>query len=46
MLEQLEEKAMVQFLSKTVDFKSPIPVGDLLNRTSIALGEAYMDGHL
>lgn len=70
MLEQLEEKAMVQFLSKfdehpflirfqdreyqvgngqptcTVDFKSPIPVGDLLNSTSIALGEAYMDGQL
>ena len=46
MLEQLEEKAMVQFLSKTVDFKSPIPVGDQLNSTSIALGEAYMDGQL
>ena len=30
----------------TVDFKKPIPVKDLLTSTSIALGEAYMDGNL
>ena len=46
MLEQLEEKAMLQFLSKTVAFKGPIPAGGLLNSTSTALGEAYMDGQL
>lgn len=70
MLEKVEEKAMVQFLSKfdehpflikfedreykigdgyptfTVVFKKPIPVADLLNSTSIALGEAYMDENL
>lgn len=70
MLEKVEEKAMVQFLSKfdeypflikfkdndymvgegtpsfTVHFKKAIPVSDLLNSTSIALGEAYMDGNL
>lgn len=68
--EKMEEKAMVQFLSKfddypflvkfkdaeypigtgtptfTVNFKKAIPVSDLLNSTSIALGEAYMDGTL
>lgn len=65
--EKMEEKAMIQFLSRfdddpflvkfknkeypigtgapmfTVDFKKAIPVSDLLNSTSIALGEAYMD---
>lgn len=30
----------------TVSFKKAIPVSDLLNSTSIALGEAYMDGDL
>lgn len=30
----------------TVKFKKPIPVSQLLNSTSIALGEAYMDGDL
>ncbi len=30
----------------TVHFKKAIPVADLLNSTSIALGEAYMDGNL
>lgn len=30
----------------TVHFKKAIPVADLLNSTSIALGEAYMDGDL
>lgn len=30
----------------TVTFKQAIPVSDLLNSTSIALGEAYMDGDL
>lgn len=30
----------------TVCFKTPIPVSQLLNSTSIALGEAYMDGNL
>ena len=30
----------------TVDFKEPIPVAKLLESTSIALGEAYMDGNL
>ncbi len=68
--DRLEEKAMIQFLSKfdenpflvrfkdheyqigkgspafTVDFKKAIPVSDLMNSTSIALGEAYMDGDL
>ncbi len=68
--DRLEEKAMVQFMSKfdenpfmirfkdreyrigegeptfVVDFKKAIPVSDLLNSTSIALGEAYMDGDL
>lgn len=70
MLDKVEEKAMVQFMSKftdhpflmkfkdreypigegeptfTVDFKKAIPVSDLLRSTSIALGEAYMDGDL
>lgn len=70
MLEKMEERAMVQFLSKfddqpflikfgenthhvgegeptfTVDFKEAIPLAELLNSTSIALGEAYMDGKL
>ncbi len=70
MLEKIEEKAMVQFLSKfdehpfrlkfsdseyivgagepqfTVSLKKAIPVADLLQSTSIALGEAYMDGVL
>lgn len=32
--------------SFTVSFKKAIPVSDLLNSTSIALGEAYMDGEL
>lgn len=32
--------------SFTVSFKKAIPVSDLLNSTSIALGEAYMDGDL
>lgn len=32
--------------SFTVRFKKAIPVSDLLNSTSIALGEAYMDGEL
>lgn len=68
--ELIEEKAMIQFLSKfddypflvkfkdreysigegtptfTVDFKKVIPMSDLLSSTSIALGEAYMDGNL
>ena len=30
----------------TVDFKVPIPVSKLINSTSLALGEAYMDGDL
>ncbi len=30
----------------TVDFKKAIPVSDLLTSTSIALGEAYMNGDL
>ena len=30
----------------TVDFKEAIPVAKLLNSTSLALGEAYMDGDL
>ena len=30
----------------TVSFKKAIPVADLWNSTSIALGEAYMDGDL
>ena len=30
----------------TVDFKKPIPVSKLLTSTSIALGEAYMNGDL
>lgn len=30
----------------TVDFKKPIPVSKLINSTSLALGEAYMDGDL
>ncbi len=30
----------------TVHLKEPIPVADLMNSTSIALGEAYMDGKL
>lgn len=30
----------------TVDLKKPIPVSELVNSTSIALGEAYMDGTL
>lgn len=30
----------------TVCFKQPIPVSELLSSTSIALGEAYMDGSL
>ena len=30
----------------TVDFKKPIPVSKLLTSTSLALGEAYMDGDL
>lgn len=30
----------------TVDFKEAIPLAELLNSTSIALGEAYMDGKL
>lgn len=30
----------------TVNFKEAIPLADLLNSTSIALGEAYMDGRL
>ena len=70
MLDKMEEKAMVQFMSKftdhpflmkfkdheypigegtptfTVDFKKTIPISDLLRSTSIALGEAYMDGDL
>lgn len=70
MLEKVEEKAMVKFLSKfddspfrvkfkdreyhigegepafTVVFRKVIPVSELLNSTSIALGEAYMDGTL
>lgn len=29
-----------------VDFKKTIPIMDLLNSTSIALGEAYMNGDL
>lgn len=32
--------------SFTVSFKKAIPVSDLLNSTSIALGETYMDGDL
>lgn len=32
--------------SFTVDFKKAIPLAELLNSTSIALGEAYMDGNL
>ena len=70
MLEKLEEKAMVQFLSRfdeypflvkfndksyqvgrgapvfTVHFKKALPVPELLTSTSLALGEAYMDGDL
>lgn len=70
MLEKMEEKAMVEFLSKfdahpfclkfkeneyqigegepafTVHFKKALPVSELLNSTSLALGEAYMDGDL
>lgn len=70
MVEQAEEKAMVQFLSKfdkspflirfpdneytigegdpvfTICMKKAIPLADLLKSTSIALGEAYMDGTL
>lgn len=70
LLEEMEEKAMVQFLSKftkhpflvrlkeneypigkgtpsfTVDFKKKIPVSKLITSTSLALGEAYMDGDL
>lgn len=70
MLEKLEEKAMVQFLSRfdeypflvkfndksyqvgrgvpvfTVRFKKALPVPELLTSTSLALGEAYMDGDL
>ena len=30
----------------TVDFKKAIPVSDLLTSTSIALGEAYMNGDI
>ena len=30
----------------TVEMKKPIPVTDLLKSTSIALGEAYMDGNI
>lgn len=30
----------------TVTFKEVIPIGDLLNSTSIALGEAYMNGDI
>ena len=68
--EAVEEKAMVQFLSKfdqypflikfkedeytvgegeptfTVNLKKLIPVSELINSTSLALGEAYMDGTL
>lgn len=68
--EKVEEKAMLQFLSRftdhpflvkfkdsvhpigegepafTVEFKKAIPVSKLLNSTSLALGEAYMDGDL
>ncbi len=68
--EKMEERAMVQFMSRftdhpfllkfreneyrigegepafTVHLKEPIPVADLMNSTSIALGEAYMDGKL
>lgn len=29
-----------------MDFKKTIPIMDLLNSTSIALGEAYMNGDL
>lgn len=67
---KVEEKAMVQFLSKfdahpfklifkgneyligegeptfTVEFTKAIPVSKLMESTSIALGEAYMDGAL
>lgn len=70
MLDKVEEKAMVQFLSKfdehtflikfadheypvgkgspefVVHFKKAIPVSALLTSTSIALGEAYMNGDL
>lgn len=70
MLEEIEEKAMVQFLSKftenpflvrfkdkeypigkgtpsfTVDFKKKIPVSKMITSTSLALGEAYMEGDL
>ena len=68
--EKMEERAMVQFMSRftdhpfllkfreneyrigegepafTVHLKEPIPAADLMNSTSIALGEAYMDGKL
>lgn len=68
--EKVEEKAMLQFLSRftdhpflvkfkdsvhpigegepafTVEFKKAIPVSKLLNSTSLAWGEAYMDGDL
>lgn len=68
--EKVEEKAMLQFLSRftdhpflvkfkdsvhqigegepafTVESKKAIPVSKLLNSTSLALGEAYMDGDL
>ena len=30
----------------TIDIKKPVPVKDLLKSTSIALGEAYMDGNI
>lgn len=70
MLEEIEEKAMVQFLGKftenpflvrfkdkeypigkgtpsfTVDFKKKIPVSKMITSTSLALGEAYMEGDL
>lgn len=70
MLKKVQEKAMIEFLSKfddypfrikfkqndymvgvgnpafTVNFKKAIPVSYLMNSTSIALGEAYMDENL
>ena len=70
MLESIEEKTMVHFLSRftdhpfvikfrdhefpvgegspafTVVFKEAIPVSKLLTSTSLALGEACMDGKL
>lgn len=70
MLERVQEKAMIKFLSRfddspflircredeykigegkptfTVHLKEPLPVSELMKSTSLALGEAYMDGRL